>query len=45
MTLSEVKESGQVEALDAAYAQKYDMVDVFGEDVPNWWYYRIAARS
>ena len=45
VTLSEVKESGQVEALDSAYAQKYDMVDVFGEDVPDWWYYRIAARS
>ena len=45
VTLAQVTDSGRVEALDAAYAQKYDMVDVFGEDVPDWWYYHVAARS
>ena len=32
-------------ALDAAYNEKYDMVDVFGEDVPPWWYYRVAQPA
>ena len=32
-------------ALDAAYNAKYDMVDVFGEDVPPWWYYRVAQSE
>ena len=31
--------------LDAAYNEKYDMVDVFGEDVPPWWYYRVAQPA
>lgn len=34
-------------ALDARYRDKYDMEEVFGESVPDWWYYRIeeAPRS
>ena len=32
-------------ALDAAYNAKYDMVDVFGEDVPPWWYYRVEQPA
>lgn len=28
-------------ALDARYREKYDMEEVFGEDVPDWWYYRV----
>jgi len=34
-----------IEALDAAYARKYDMEEVFGEEVPNWRYYRVAQRG
>jgi hypothetical protein len=45
VTLAPVTESGQVEGLDAAYAQKYDMAEVFGDAIPEWWYYRVAARS
>jgi hypothetical protein len=33
------------DALHAAYAQKHDMVEVFGDDIPQWWYYRVAQRS
>jgi hypothetical protein len=29
-------------ALHAVYAQKYDMAEVFGDDIPQWWYYRVA---
>ncbi len=45
VTLAPVTEPGQVEALDAAYAQKYDMAEVFGDAIPEWWYYRVVARS
>ncbi len=45
VTLAPVTEPGQVEALDAAYAQKYDMDDVFGDAIPEWWYYHVVARS
>ena len=45
VSLVPVSEPGRVEALDAAYAQKYDMAEVFGDEVPEWWYYRVGARS
>jgi hypothetical protein len=31
--------------LDAAYAQKYDMAEVFGDVIPEWWYYHVVAGS
>ncbi len=31
--------------LDEAYAQKYDMAEVFGDELPEWGYYRIAQRG
>ena len=37
--------SGLVEDLDAVYGQKYDMVEVFGEEVPEWRYYVVARRD
>ncbi|MBW2420027.1 MAG: DUF2255 family protein [Deltaproteobacteria bacterium] len=40
-----VGDPGQVEALDAAYAQKYDMAEVFGDEIPEWWYYHVTPRS
>jgi hypothetical protein len=45
VSLVPVTEPSQVEALDAAYAQKYDMVEVFGDVIPEWWYYQVVARS
>lgn len=44
VTVTPVTEPGRIEALDAAYAQKYDMAEVFGEGVPEWWYYRVTSR-
>lgn len=37
-----VIEPNRIDALDAAYAHKYDMGDVFGDELPDWWYYRVA---
>ena len=45
VTVTPVTEPDRVEALDSAYAQKYDMADVFGDAIPEWWYYHVAARS
>ncbi len=45
VTLSPGTEPVQVEALDAAYAQKYDLDEVFGDAIPVWWYYHVAPRS
>ena len=27
--------------IDVAYTQKYDMAEVFGDDLPPWWYYSV----
>ncbi len=42
VTLTPVTARLQSEALDAAYAQKYDMAEVFGDALPSWWYYRVS---
>ncbi len=43
--LTPVTDPDLTDALHAAYAQKYDMVEVFGDEIPQWWYYRVAQRS
>jgi hypothetical protein len=45
MTVAPVTEPGRVAALHLAYASKYDMVEVFGEEVPDWWYYRVSPSK
>jgi hypothetical protein len=39
-----VSEPAQVAVLDTAYEQKYDMADVFGDELPDWWYYKVNPR-
>ena len=43
VSVTPVTEPRLVEALDAAYAQKYDMAEVFGDAIPEWWYYKVAT--
>ncbi len=45
VTLAPVTKPDRIEALDAVYAQKYDMAEVFGDAIPEWRYYRVATRS
>ena len=45
VTVASVTDVDLIEALDAAYARKYDMVEVFGEEIPDWNYYRVVQRS
>jgi hypothetical protein len=43
--LEPVTDADLTASLDAVYAQKYDMAEVFGDDLPRWWYYRAAQHS
>lgn len=45
VTVAPVTDGDRIEALDAAYTRKYDMVEVFGEEVPAWRYYQVAQRG
>ena len=45
VTVTPVAEPELIEALDAAYTKKYDMAEVFGEDLPDWWYYSVSLRE
>lgn len=45
VTITPIADGGMGAALDAAYAKKYDMAEVFGEDIPEWWYYRVVQRD
>jgi len=42
VSLTPVTEDERIRALDAVYKSKYDMVEVFGEKVPTWRYYRVV---
>ncbi|MBW2387504.1 MAG: DUF2255 family protein [Deltaproteobacteria bacterium] len=43
--LTPVSDPELVLALDLAYTKKYDMAEVFGEDIPPWRYYAVTLRS
>ncbi len=32
-------------AVFETYEQKYDMEATFGDEVPEWWFYRVASRG
>jgi hypothetical protein len=44
VTVTPVTDRALIDALHAAYTQKYDMAEVFGDDLPEWWYYRVEQR-
>ena len=45
VTVNSVSDRLTVAALDLRYRDKYDMQEVFGEDVPAWWYYQVTQRQ
>lgn len=45
VTLAPVTDGDRIQALDAAYARKYDMGEVFGQELPTWRYYRATQRG
>ncbi len=36
-----ITDSTLTSSVDVAYTQKYDMAEVFGDDLPPWWYYSV----
>lgn len=44
VTVTPVADSSLNERLDARYAEKYDMAEVFGDEVPAWRYYSVAPQ-
>ena len=42
VTVAPVTDPALVDELDLLYAEKYDMAEVFGEEVPEWWYYAVV---
>jgi hypothetical protein len=40
-----VAEPATANALNVAYAKKYDMAAVFRGEVPEWWYYEVVQRD
>jgi hypothetical protein len=45
VTLMPVSDAARIRALDAAYASKYDMAAVFGDELPDWRYYHVLQRA
>ena len=45
VTVNSVSDRLTVAALDLRYRDKYNMQEVFGEDVPAWWYYQVTQRQ
>lgn len=44
VALSRVTDEILTQDIDAAYNLKYDMQEVFGDDVPEWWFYRVVQQ-
>ena len=44
VTLTPVADSALTRKLDARYAEKYDMAEVFGDELPAWRYYGVAPQ-
>ena len=45
VTVTPVADRVLGERLDQRYADKYDMAEVFGDDLPAWRYYRVRLRG
>jgi hypothetical protein len=45
VTVTPVANAELSERLDRRYAEKYDMAEVFGDDLPAWRYYRVRLQG
>jgi hypothetical protein len=39
--VSELNDESVARKVETAYNKKYDMGEVFGDDIPKWWFYRL----
>jgi hypothetical protein len=44
VNVTAVKDAALTARIDKAYNEKYDMAEVFGDDLPNWWFYLVKQR-
>jgi hypothetical protein len=45
VTVTPISSPKVIARLHIQYNKKYDMVDTFGDELPSWWYYRVAQRN
>ena len=45
VTVTPVTNAQATTEIDAQYTKKYNMEEVFGKNLPTWWYYRISQRK
>jgi hypothetical protein len=45
VTVTPIGDRDLADALGLLYAEKYDMVEVFGTELPEWWYYAITQEG
>jgi len=45
VTVTPVADRELSQRLDRRYAEKYDMTEVFGDDLPAWRYYRVRLQG
>ena len=44
VVVSKIDDEKLSTSLSLAYNRKYDMAEVFGEEIPTWWFYSIKQR-
>ncbi len=44
VTVSLVDDEALTREIDVAYNSKYDMEAVFGDNIPEWWFYRVDQQ-
>ena len=44
VVVSLLEDETLAQEINAAYNQKYDMEEVFGNDIPKWWFYRVQLK-
>ena len=45
VVVTQVTDQSLTAELDQAYNAKYDMAEVFGNEIPAWWFYRVEQFS
>ena len=45
VTITPVTGGRMVADLNIRYNEKYDMEEVFGDELPTWWFYRVMVTS
>ena len=44
VVVSLLEDETLAQEINAAYNQKYNMEEVFADDIPKWWFYRVQQK-